>query len=1308
MGATGETAGTQVAAGAVKAAEAIIAVTPPTTAATTRLAAMGEAGVAAGGAIGTAMLGAITKVVALGEASTATTHHLVTMKEVTNELGLAFAKTFTKSMLAQSLPIAVLVTTIEAFKHATEASAKWEEALSQVSVMVRNAGGDAERTTAQIAEWAKKLAQTSIFMETDLVNAYRVAALAGMSHNTVLATMNASMELAQQKHISLTQASEGLAQAHNGRWRALIALGVVTRDQIRHDISWQGVIDKLTQRLGGSATEAMKTFAGVTQNLHANVDILFREIGDSLVPMLVILDKAIIKLAQAADPILVAFTAWEKKMMHDLAPKFAQFVKAMEPVRLAFVALLASGENLWHRLIQATQTFHKDFEDIVKLVGQTLRILAGWWRVELEAITTFLDFWIARSTGNWKVFYADLSIFAAAGLDALQAVFGNAFGHILASLDTLVDQGSMRMRGLFKEIQGVTKMFSDPIGGAMDMKAGYDQVVRADSPDMKALFDVKNVDYYTKLFTGIKSDASEAQKERDAAQKAVDALKKPSAGDINFKAKTEDIVKHPGGVGAKKPHEGPAPHIPALSTLDIKDPDREVLRQKALERSLRDLTISELKYKDAIAMATTEEQHHSALMAEKEHLVDNAKKAVIAITTQMDIEWASIQKINAQLGGKDGVTAQYKRAVEAHNSLEKSLAGSVPTKAEAAALRDLTRDVASAKKEYDRLTKELELLQTNHAKNAEAIKKHEVALKGMSEYIAGEALKNARAMTAEFNKQTQAVSLAGKSLVEIAEYWKALDKTILESTGIRDPHVAGMVGSSESAKNNEAKALQLKGTEEDDRRAMYARLLKDQKTYLEGRLAAEIAANGYNSKEAIRYRAEIAKISNEMWTEQAKKHETFIKDWQTREAGWIDGIITGQKSLKDTLKNIWNTIVADFGKMIADMIVKSAMFKTLNNSIFSFLTGGGGGKGGPVGGALGALSLLGAGKNDGGTGLMFQPSPAGAHGGTGAAVGGSGLMSFLPGIGVGLGGALLGRQIGGIGGAAMGGLSGAAGAAMAMHTGLFAAGPIGIGAAAIGAILGSGLFKGPNWGPPSNYPDRSDTQNFGQTVANLQGQMGANGRQFTESAAASKMAGGLTQIQAVEKLLAGGKPTWMSETDYAGLVAMFGKTEGGKLNFGQHIGEEWVTGSEGVSGQHFTYQELGDAATKTLEAAQKLGPAADKLAAAAAAHQALVDALKTPSFHLSRTYRDMNLDSLTPDQISGGDASLNGIRGIGGQRAPLVDMRGATIVGPGGVNEAAAVISKAMYANQNGTGVTTWSGSGPGNLSRRGLSGDSG
>lgn len=139
------------------------------------------------------------------------------------------------------------------------------------------------------------------------------------------------------------------------------------------------------------------------------------------------------------------------------------------------------------------------------------------------------------------------------------------------------------------------------------------------------------------------------------------------------------------------------------------------------------------------------------------------------------------------------------------------------------------------------------------------------------------------------------------------------------------------------------------------------------------------------------------------------------------------------------------------------------------------------------------------------------------------------------------------------------------------------------------------LFFGGNHDNPQNMPDKYDTQNYGQQTANLRGQMGASGQNFTEESNLVSLFGGRPGIQMIEETLAqygsaANAPAWLKPS-FDQLKGMFGEssTGAGVLSIGiggsgRDCNNQQIVGAAGLDGQVYQYTQL-DAALNSFQTA---------------------------------------------------------------------------------------------------------------------------
>jgi hypothetical protein len=241
-------------------------------------------------------------------------------------------------------------------------------------------------------------------------------------------------------------------------------------------------------------------------------------------------------------------------------------------------------------------------------------------------------------------------------------------------------------------------------------------------------------------------------------------------------------------------------------------------------------------------------------------------------------------------------------------------------------------------------------------------------------------------------------------------------------------------------------------------------------------------------------------------------------------------------------------------------------------------------------------------------------------------------------------GLMIGQMIAGIDGgnsmwaSILGGVGGAFG------------GPLG---AAAGGLLGSLL--GPHWGPATNYPDRSDTQNYGQFLANWQGSNGnqVNGQTFNAAPQFNASMGGDSMWHLMELWANSGAASTDAQK---ALAAQIKALENGNPN-----------ADLGVTNEHNGTLTLADGSKISVTDAEAMASAYQQQVGTGLASSA--------EFQLTRTYPDLNLGTLsangtyTPSTVTPGSTPAGGSSGTTGSAGA-----GTTGSGGGGTGGDAHII----------------------------------
>jgi len=506
-----------------------------------------------------------------------------------------------------------------------------------------------------------------------------------------------------------------------------------------------------------------------------------------------------------------------------------------------------------------------------------------------------------------------------------------------------------------------------------------------------------------------------------------------------------------GSHGSKAPSWIP-PEIPGGSggSSGSRGPDSIVSGQKELNEAIKAITESETSYKNAVELATTADAKYAAQTALNAKEESDRKKIINDLTYAINEEKKQGTELAEQLRADQ---SEHLAAVKALKEYEAELGTAGPKTAE----------------QKDRLRE-----------YQDAVKAANTALTDVNKKIV-ENTANLTTNTAALQKNTDAINPNAKAHAQAALAFN--DAIASQQQSLKD--MLGTYGQSEAA----------------------------QRAYWQEQYAIAVAGGDQMEKRAAEVAAKLEQLDENDYKARVDLHTQFMNTIQSQEQTWIDNFVKGGMSLRDQLKQIWSDILGDFLKMLEQMIVKSqtlgssgsgGLFSSILSAIFGSSTSGGGLAPGAAWAALDSVPGATPGSAaadiistaDGKATLThitgFSP---GAFFGTPAAPGAGAFIAAAA------GGAFIGGAIGNLEGAGTGAQqthaeNGAIGGAIGASAALLLAGPAGwaaiaamaLGGAVLGGILGGAI--GPHWGPATNYPDRSDTQHYGQFVSDINGWSG--------------------------------------------------------------------------------------------------------------------------------------------------------------------------------------------------------------------------
>jgi hypothetical protein len=759
-------------------------------------------------------------------------------------------------------------------------------------------------------------------------------------------------------------------------------------------------------------------------------------------------------------------------------------------------------------------------------------------------------------------------------------------------------------------------------------------------------------------------------------QHELDALDKNVTMGKEQKAKAAKVEKAP----------------PSLIELpDVEKTNAVVAAQSALKVSLATLSDSEKTLKDDVALSTTEQGKASAELALRTQVVKDAKQAIIDITAQEKLETAET----------DRLTAVHKASRTAMESLAASHNNVAQMEGDhSAALKILQRDYNAALKAWNDSGRVLATLATQHEANVRLIADETVKTNALAEANAKVALAMDKTGI-EYAKKNQ------EEIRSFADEEATYKKSIAQQTAYYQQRL-DFIKSSGTDTYNETNNLHKKILELDveayklrvDAADAYVQAVQQkEKGVLDDLLKAHKSARDELKTVYDDIKNSFIEMAEQMLLKSAL-FEQMPGIFGTLMGGGTTGALGGKKAPKNTLGGYAGSIPNPFGSMGGGasgpagtandplyVAGSPALLSALTGSNTGLFSGAGNGSGVPIipaaslvtGGGSGVIPgfdfALPAGTSAGA--LAASQMPTGIFGAGGSWLNTAGMSSATDATSNDLtvmgpngpitnsasasytSGASTGsRIIGGLGGAAMtvagykqGGLSGGLEAGIGTYemenaiNPLLANSPIGLGIAAASGLV-AGLIHHDN---QSLMPDKYNTQEYGQGLANITGAAGASGQSFLEDPTLKTSLGGLSELGAIAQYIkstGGSGFTAQQMQEFKGVTSIDpGSLHNGNLTANTGEVQNWQTWISDVN-----------AAMQTVTAGGGV-----------------------PSFTMTATYPGLSGGAITnPATYSAGAGSgAAGLRHTAGA-VVVADFSNATIIGPGGMDTAAVAIGQSL------------------------------
>jgi len=1179
-----------------------------------------------------------------------------------------------------------------------------EKTLNQLASAVRAQGGDWAKTREEVEGFATSLAHATTISRGEALDALRALSSAGVSVGDSEKIIAVASDVAAGSGRSLIEVTNEIKQAEVGRALGLAQLDPRLKEIIKSHGTLHQVLDELSRTYSGQATDATNTFEGKQRVLQNRLEELSVTIGTELLPALTTGADLLIGFASEAEKSSSGFSNFVRSIV-DGSRLSARALEDLGKIAVAVAQEVTHpldwigqiGDKLGDGITGPNGFVHhadpkNPFNTIPNAVGDLASLsgagIGGYDPLKAApgagvppAIFSAIDAAAKKLAPESGLTVEKLTAIVTA-IAKQETNFGNSANY---DARTGRDRDGNQGRGIFQldpasgasraELDLVstnynaaalkaTEMIVDGLkrshGNPIPAIEGYGPHLKGGAPDPA---------YVTSVMK-IVNDAGLGRTKIPFVDNAL------THGDIERQAEKDRLAKLRAELANRPLDNNPnignsktsnkAPFEYTKDDTAIKATDAYKIAEDALDLSLKRTKKSEDELAESVRLAVGPQEKlrtELALASAQSHdAITERDKLRVAIGE----ETFSRATLTTTLKAETTAAADAKAQQDAYGRALAAIGD--PSKEQLQHLRDLERAHKAADAAVNATQKSIDEL-TGY------ITKNETAVESLTQRLGAYQLATQN-VTAEMHKAIKASqdSMAadvGKDLVAKGQ-----------SQDARDAQIRAIV----------------------DQESTYKKSLEQQIAYYQQQYGISVAAHGTDTKESQKYYDEIVKLEGEQFKKRVDASDAFNARATSLETNFVDGILSKHKSMRDSLGDIFKQILADYIKMIEEMVVKSAMFSGLNATLakaFNIGIGGASGNaggvfgsgasvgaggpvtGGPVTGGLGAVVSLAseskqaltgsstgvdpnspqaAFNSSGGgyattAGVQFQGSTIDAKGNL--ISNSAGLATRAVGAAGGLGLAIDGYKQGGIGGGLETGLGiTSLISAIAPHFG-----PWGVAIAGVAGLVSMFSHKD----DPAKMPDKYDTTPYGQGVANLTGRSaGANGQTFYADTSMLQQTGGVGAIAFIEKQLAGAKKgadgyftlpdgSKLNPGQYQEYLSTFGASASGsgQLNFGHDIGKQWITGATGASSNARSYKDIDALAQQFLS----LPGSSSALA-------------KAPQFSISRSYPDMNIGTIVASAVAATSATNGGtMSGAGPVKPVVVNVTVGTVAGAGGLEQ---------------------------------------
>lgn len=388
-------------------------------------------------------------------------------------------------------------------KGAIDTAVSAQQKTSQLTNLLQNQGLSAKQAGSDISVFTKTITDMSSFSAGEAKDALSALAQKGVSAGDALKDASTIANVAADRNISLADAANIVADAYNGKTKALTSLGILSKDEVKNlgdqenaSISMADVQQRLNERFGGAAQKDLQTYSGQLKENENSLNSMRATIGAALLPVITQILKAVTPIIQtvakfvtdhpkltAAILAIVAVVgtligglsllttvtgAFGNTLDVAVLPAIGLVVLAIAGIVAIVAVVIANWKPISGFFIGLWKDVVGAFNAAKNAVGNVLNGIAGFFRqwgvVILAVIAPFIGIpiLIVQHWGQISAFFAGLWNGIKAGMSAAW----NGINMVVMAVVTPLVQGVMNLWNSMKGgIQTVMNGLKNILGG---------------------------------------------------------------------------------------------------------------------------------------------------------------------------------------------------------------------------------------------------------------------------------------------------------------------------------------------------------------------------------------------------------------------------------------------------------------------------------------------------------------------------------------------------------------------------------------------------------------------------------------------------------------------------------------------------------------------------------------------------------------------------------------------------------------------------------------------------------------------------